>query len=181
MTSPESSSSKIWGFISDIRFETVVFLQSLCLCSAPRDKVDRQDTDVASLHLQCCERKISCSVSILQRASLRWQGSCGWVRQPIRMLQTCYLCDTHLCALTCVQWVWRTCCVMWRSYNEAWSSPGESSAFSTTARSKTSSAETNRDSTSCRRTHASPRWHNKHTHTHVSSCQCSRDSRVFFL
>lgn len=137
----------------------------VCVCvSAAGHQVHRPDSDVASLHRQRGERKVSCRVSVLQRASLRGQGRRRWVCPPIRMHEPIRLFGPHLCLLPCEQWVWRTSSVMWKSYSAAWSSPGESSVSSTTPRSKTSSAGTNLASTSCRRTHESlrcsrtPRW-----------------------
>lgn len=41
------------------------------LHTAARDKINRQDTDVASLHRQRGEREVPHCVSVLQRAALR--------------------------------------------------------------------------------------------------------------
>lgn len=38
---------------------------SVCVCVAPGDEVDRQETDVVELHRQRGEREISDSVSVL--------------------------------------------------------------------------------------------------------------------
>lgn len=56
-----------------------VLFQRTCLCSAAGDQVDGQDADITSLHRKCGETEVSCSVSVLQRASLRRQGRRRWV------------------------------------------------------------------------------------------------------